>query len=142
MSRSIINSVSQHVARNPVARSIERARIKRYVSDTITEMRALKHGDDCASLLQGVAEALAIAIKSIEGWDDPQDIGGEMCDAIGEIIPMTGNGHKWDVAVCEKMCRALDAAGQILGGMDPRGKLKAWAWAQEIDIRARAEVAA
>lgn len=135
---SIAQITRQHIARNPVARAIERARIKRYVADTITEMRTLAHGESCPSMLQGVAEALAIAIKSIEGWDDPQDIGGEMCDAIDRIIPMTGDGHRWDAAACEPMCRALDAAGQILGGMDPRGKLRAWRWAQEVDMAARA----
>jgi hypothetical protein len=139
--QSIVLSVPKHVARNPVARSIERKRMHQWAVQVSLEMMALEDGTRCDSILVGVAEAVAIALKTIEGWDDPQGIGLDLIKAMAALQSMAEGGYLWRVADCEQMCAAADYSVQILSGMEPAEKMKAWAWAQKINRRAQAEAA-
>ena len=125
-------SVPQHVARNPVARAIERTRLRKFKAETLAEIRALKTWDHAPSLLCGVAEAIAIAAKTIEGWDDPDAIGDVLVDAINAIREMSEAGFVWREKHQALVCEAFDAAMQIIDGQDPRAKVKAWQWSQQI----------
>lgn len=128
----ITHRVTQNVARNPVARAIERKRMETYRVQCTAELRALQHGQVDRSLLMGVAEAIAIAAKSIEGWDDPDEIGTVLVEAMEAIKYISGKDFAWELGACDLICEAFDASMQILSGQDPREKLKAWVWAQNI----------
>lgn len=131
-----------NVAKNPVARAVEKARVKKYFTDNAFEIMAARDGEEKCSLLQGVAETMAIAIKSIEGIDDPHDIGGILVDAMAPIVEMSGDGFKWRAAYAAQLIDALDYAVQILLGVDPADRIKGWAWAQEINRAMAQKVAA
>lgn len=133
--------VQEHVARNPVARAIERQRLKRHVSETVAEMRCLETWAHVPSLIQGVTEAIAMSIKTIEGWDDEDGIGDDLVDAIMRCQEMAEAGFVWQSKHCEPLCLALDYAAQILSGQDARAKVKAWHWAQQVWIDAQGAIA-
>ena len=128
----ITHHVTKNVARNPVARAIERKRMATYKTNCIAELRALAPGEEAPSLMMGVAEAIAIAAKSIEGWDDPDEIGSVLVEAMDAVKYMSGKQFAWEPGACDVICEAFDAAMQILSWQDPREKVKAWVWAQNI----------
>ena len=134
--------MNPHLMRNPVARAIERTKLRRYADQLAAELRAASEGAHMPSHLQGLAETLAIAIKSIEGWDDPDDIGGLMVDAIDAVRLMAEGGFLWRAERMQLVDQALDAAVQILCAQDPMAKLRAWSWAQGIEARVMRELAA
>lgn len=123
--------VTRNVGRNPVARAIERQRLKQWQTAITSEVYLREEGDDCGALLKSAAEAIGSAIKAIEGFDDPHDVGGLMVDAMGDLARMANDGRKWRTETADRLAEALDCAVQILGESDPSTKLKAWKWAQQ-----------
>lgn len=131
------------VARNPVSRAIERAALNRHRISTLAEMRAMPDWAHCPSLLQGVAEAIACAIKTIEGFDDPDSLGDAMVDAMDVITDLAAQGQIWRTGKpADALINAFDIACLVLAGMPPEEKLKAWAWAQRVESVASLEAAA
>ena len=124
--------VSRNVALNPVARSIERQRLAKWFQTNTTELLLLDQGEECGSIVRASAEAIGCAIKSIEGFDDPEDVGGFLVDALADLTRIAQGGFKWDKTHAARVSEALDMAVQILTASDARTKLKAWAWAQRI----------
>ena len=131
--------MNPNLIRNPVSRAIERRRMQQHGAQLAAELRAAADGEHIPSQMHGLAETLAIAIRSIEGWDDPDDIGGLMVDGIDTVRQMAEAGFLWRVQHAELVTQALDAAVQILCAQDPAEKLKAWAWAQGIERRVLAK---
>ena len=130
MSQTAFLSVTPLIASNPVARSIEKARMRKWLLSIQTEMKLLQDGEPCRSLIACVTETLATAIKTLEGWNDPEALGDAMTDAIVACEYMAGLGYVWRAESSELLCDAVDYACQILAGMSPEDKRRAWAWAQ------------
>lgn len=135
-------SVPQHVARNPVARAVERARLRKARLDTALELAMLADWEHAPSILCGVADAVAMAIKAIEGMDDPDYLGDAMVDAMDALTEMSGQGFVWRVKHREAVINAFEIAVDILMGTSPQERLKAWAWSQAVARKVREEVAA
>lgn len=140
--QSLVLSVSRNVAHNPIARAIERRRLQQWFTATSLEMLSTPDGKESSALICGVAEALAIAIKTTEGWDDPEDVGGALIGAMDLALQMSQAGYRWQAQHAQTLCDALDLAIQLLCGMQPAEKLRAWAWAQQVNRKAAAEAAA
>jgi hypothetical protein len=134
---SAVLSVPQIVARNPVARAVERARLKTWFTAMGLEIHAKPHGEHCESLLVGLAEALAIAIRATDGFDDPSDVRGDLTRAMDHLLAMTKADWAWDSACAGELIEALDVAVQLLIASDPKDRLRAWA----VVSRAREETA-
>lgn len=134
-------SRAELVSVNPVSMSIDRKRLNRSRVDTLIEMELMQDWQHCPSLLQGVAEAIAMAIKTIEGWDDENGLGDVMVDAMDIITELSSQGHIWRTGKkAEMLIQAFDEACQILMGQPPREKLKAWVWAQAVNLSVQAEM--
>jgi hypothetical protein len=127
---SITINVPMVLARNPVARAVERANLRRWFTATALQVQSMADGAPCGALLIGLAEALGMATKATEGFDDPHDVRGLLLDAMGRLVAMTDAGSVWDTQHAEPTCDALDVAVQLLASADPKDKLKAWAWCQ------------
>jgi hypothetical protein len=127
---SITINVPMVLARNPVARAVERANLRRWFTATALQVQSMADGAPGGSLLIGLAEALGMACKAAEGFDDPQDVRGTLTEAMGRLVAMTDGGSRWDQAHAEPLCDALDIAVQLLAVSSPEDKLKAWAWCQ------------
>lgn len=124
-------AVDRNVGRNPVARSIERARLRKWLTAMTTELYLMAEGEPCGPFLKSSAEAIGSAIKAIEGFDDPADVGGLMVDAMGDLARMANAGRAWQTSAAERVAEALDCAVQILCEVDARTKLLAWQWARQ-----------
>ena len=128
--------LDEHAARNPVARAIERKRLQSLITTTQIRILSLKDGEDCLVVLDSIAEALAIAIKSIDGWDDPDLLGDILSDAIDECSAMASNRGRWDERQARGLSDAFELAIKIIMGQDPNAKTAAWEWAQQIRLGA------
>ncbi len=140
--QSIVLSVSKNVAQNPIARAIERRRLHQYFTASSIEMLSTPHGKESSSLICGVAEALAIAIKTTEGWSDPEDVCGALIGAMDLALKMSKDGYRWNAEYAHDLVEALDYAIQIISGATPAEKMQAWAWAQQVNRKAAAEAGA
>ena len=130
------------VSGNPVSMSIDRKRINGSRVSALIEMEMLNDWEHCPSLLQGAAEAIAMAIKTLEGKDDVNDLGDVMLDAIDSLVELSSQGHIWRKGKhADAITTGFDIACQILAGMPPEEKLQAWAWTRSVDLRIREEMA-
>lgn len=140
--------VNPNVYGNQVSRAIDRARLGKYLGETVAEMRALQDLQRspttislyCASLLQGAAQAIAMAMKTIEGFEDEQGAGDEMLAALKVITDASGRGFVWPEGdEAAMLIDGFDMAVRILMQMPPDMKLDAWVWTESIDLRAKIE---
>lgn len=132
--------VNPNVYGNQVSRAIDRARLGRHLNETVSEMGSLTSGDHCPSLLQGAAQAIAMAMKTIEGFDDEQGAGDEMLAALKVITDASGRGFVWPEGdEAAMLIDGFDMAVRILMQMPPDMKLDAWVWTESIDLRAKIE---
>lgn len=142
---SIVISVSPAVARNPITRAIERKRLQQFFTSTSIEMLGTPDGEWARSMIHGVAEAISIAVKSVDGYADPAGVRDQLTDALGVLVEMAEAGFIWCAASGHVLVDALDVAVQILSSADPAEKLRAWKWAQDVnaaEFRAAQERAA
>ena len=58
--------VSEHVARNPIARAIQRVQVRQAVANFSTRLHMLAAGEECASDLDATARTLAVALAVLE----------------------------------------------------------------------------
>ena len=133
--------VREHVARNPVARAVEKQRQKAFFTRMGLDILAAQEGEPVESLIQGSAECLSITIKAIEGIDDPHDVGGLMVDAMAVLVEMSLDGFRWRTKHAELLTDALDASVQLLAVVDPADRVRGWNWTQAINRRLAAQVA-
>ena len=130
------------VSNSRVSMAIDRTRIHRSKVAALIEMEMLNDWEHCPSLLQGAAEAIAMAIKTLEGKDDINDLGDVMLDALDAIVDLSNRGHIWRKGkAANAITLGFDVACQILAGMPPEEKLRAWVWTQSVDLRIRSEIA-
>lgn len=130
---SIILNVPQVVARNPVARAVERANLRRWLTSTALQVQLMAEGEPCGSLLIGLCEAIGIALKATEGVEDPHGVRDELTQAMTRLVEMTDAGSVWSTRHAEALHDALDVAVQLLGCTDPRDKVRAWNWVRKIN---------
>lgn len=66
MSATFFTVVSQHVARNPVARAVQRARLDSAMREFQLTLYYLEDGTEQADNIQAAAQVLAVALRLIE----------------------------------------------------------------------------
>lgn len=137
MSNSAFHHVPMVIAKNPVARAIERAKLKKWQESVEGELFGLKDGDACSSFLAGVTEVLGIAMKATEDCDDPADIRGTMTEALRRLAGMAEAG-KWQQDAAPLIAEAVDYAAQLVNGSSPQERLAAWAHVMTIQAVAQA----
>lgn len=137
------NPGNRNIHSNPVSLAIDRTKLRRHLEETVSEMRSMQDWQHCPSLLQGAAQAIAMAIKTIEGFEDAQGVGDEMLTALDAITEMSGRGFVWlGGGLADTLINGFDVACRILMQMPPDMKLKAWEWSERIDLRAKVEAGA
>ena len=96
-------SVSEHVARNPIARAIAKTRLTRAVGDFATRLYLLADGEDVSSDIHAAGHVICVALAIAEGRrEDAPDLRAGM-DA---LIAM--HDGKW----CPEAASVLDTALQ------------------------------
>ena len=72
-----------------------------------------------------------IAIKAIEGMDDPHGIGDDFLLCVEQMIDASERGYTWRVSDAAAFENALRAAVDILQGVSPVEMLDATVWVNQ-----------
>lgn len=127
------------LASNPVARAIERAQLKAHNKAMQAEMRSMQDGALCSGLVKGVGQSVGMAMKTIEGWDDPDSVGDALEAAQRAMISMhnaDADEFFWRSEHTALMCDAIDCATQVLAGMPAEANIRAKLWHDGVVMRA------
>lgn len=107
--------VPQHVASNPVARAIQRARINAAVRDFTTRLHLLQPGEQVATDVMATSHVLHIALHVLEqrGQLDSADArvirGGISC-----LVQLSAAQFLWRAAMATPIDAALERARQVV----------------------------
>lgn len=126
---------------NPLCKQAEAAGLERWRIKHMAMLESYEQGQAVPQMLVTLADVIAPAIKSMEGWDDPDDIGGVMCDAMDAILNMSQDGYRWDKGALPLLKDAIGCAVQVTNGMPVIEIAKAVHWARQVNARVAAEVA-
>lgn len=136
MSRRRTDKALQAMA-HPIARAANRARMERWLTRHVEAIEALATGDDCAHLLPGMLDELAIAARTMVGWDDPDNIGDVILVAVDAIQAMANSGGRWDAAHTAAVKDALQCAVQVNCRMPITSVANAALWARKLSLAAK-----
>lgn len=136
MTQTAFKRVHPLVARNPVARAVEKANMQKWLRSVQIEMGLLGDGEVAESLIVAITETLAVACKTLDGWEDDGGLIDMMTEALEALAHMANAGMKWNREKFQLVSEATDYACQVLWGMSAIEKQKAWAWAQAIQKQA------
>lgn len=105
--------VSEHVARNPVARAIARQRIADAVRDFQTRLYLLEDGEDVQADILAAAKVLAVALSVMQQTGRMATPDARvMAGAMGQCASVTERKFRWKtadaVAIDEGLRRAVD----------------------------------
>lgn len=122
---------------NPLCRQAEAAGMRRWQEKHFAMMDEYADGTEQAAMLVTLADVIAPAIKSMEGWDDPDNIGDVMCDAMDVLGQLAQDGFKWRASAMPLLKEATTIALQVTNGMPVVEIARACAWARQIDLKTR-----
>ena len=109
-----VNVVSQHVARNPIARAIARKKIADAVQDFQTRLYLLQDGENVASDIQASAQTLGLARRILDqrGESDSREA-RIMAGGLGALMDMSNAGHLWRKRHLVALDVALECAVEV-----------------------------
>ena len=120
------------VASNPVAKAVERARLRKWAEAAIDQAEGMQEGQECGSFLAESIELVLMALKAMEGWDDPGAIGDAMVEGVQAAERMVISGSKWNPAEFDLFADSVHYAVQVISGVTPTERMKAALWANAI----------
>lgn len=138
MKNRALNRQVRTVASNPVAKAVERARLRKWAESVIAMAEEMPEGQECGSILSESIELVLMALKAMEGWDDPECIGDAMVEGVQAAERMVIAGSKWNPAEFDVFADAVHFAVQIISGVTPTERVNAALWAGAIKSLAAA----
>lgn len=117
---------------HPLCKQAEAAGLEKWKVKHFQMIDAYRDGEEVQRMLVTLADVIAPAIKSMEGWDDPDDIGGVMAQAMDSLLAMARNGYRWDVSQTALIKDAVSCAVQVTNGMPVLQIAKAVHWARQV----------
>lgn len=117
---------------NRFLRATEAANLEKWRKAHFLMMDGYTAGQQCPHMLTALADVIVTAVKSMEGWDDPDDIGDVLVDAMDAIRVMSEQGFRWDVQAMPLLKEATGYALQITNGMPVMEIAKAAHWARQV----------
>lgn len=117
---------------NPLLRRVEANTLTKWQKAHFEIIDSKQDGDIATSLIGVLAEVIAPAIKSMDGFDDPDGVGDVMVDAMIALAEMSNNGGKWSVAHNNVIKDATNCAVQITNGMPVAHLAKAVLWSRAV----------
>jgi hypothetical protein len=103
-------------AANPIAKAKERHDMHQWIAEMRAFLVAAKDGEPCREAMERVLQFICPAMKSIEGWDDPQGVGDVLCDAVS-IAADVINDNGWKPEALPLIVAGLNEAAQIINQM-------------------------
>ena len=77
---------------NPVAKAIERDKLLRWEKATFNYLSSLNDGQPCQQAMEQILQMICPAMKSIEGWDDPDGVGDVLVAAVEAAADAINDG--------------------------------------------------
>lgn len=113
--------VPQHVASNPVARAIQRARINAAVRDFTTRLHLLQPGEQVATDVMATSHVLHIALHVLEQRGQLDDAAARVIrGGISCLVQLSNARFLWQATMAIPIDTALDRARQVVTAATPR----------------------
>lgn len=119
---------------HPLLRKAEAAGLAKWRSEHFAMMDSY---EDCSvqkHMIVTLADTIAVAFKSMQDWDDPDQVGLVMAEAIGALAEMGEAGFTWRAADVPILKDAVNIATQVINGMPVLETAKAQAWAKTVHL--------
>ena len=126
---------------NPLCKKAEAAGLERWKVKHFEMMDEQAHGTPWPEMVSTLADVICPAIKSIEGWEDPDNIGDVMVAGMEVLANMAKDGYRWDATKRHILKDAVECAVQITNGMPVAHLAKAVHWARKFAANALKESA-
>lgn len=117
---------------HPLCKKAEAAGLERWKVKHFEMIDGYRDGEEVRQMIVTLSDVITPAIKSMEGWEDPDDIGGVMVEAIGGLLAMSRNGYRWDVSQTSLIKDAVNCAIQVTNGMPVLHIAKAVHWSRQL----------
>lgn len=117
---------------HPSLRSVERKNLEKWKSAHFKMIDEFEDGQDCEKMIKILDEVLTTPLKAIEGWSDPDDIGGDICESLVYLNRMACNGYKWDKSKAEQIKAATSDALFLTNQLPIKDIALAAHWTREL----------
>lgn len=132
--QSWFNVVSEDVARNPIARAVQRKRLHDAMRDFQIRLHMLSPGDDAESDIEAAATAIATAIAVLEQRGRLDTPPAKVLR--GGISALVAMGGKWDPRQAIAVDVALNWVRVLMHEASPEEARAAWLRVQALEGRA------
>jgi hypothetical protein len=131
MSAPACKRVRAHVASNPVARAIERARIARSERDFALRVYSIQDGEVAGAELHDAAQTMLIASRVIElrGGKASADH-RTLAAGMHAVASASERGWRWQTADAADVDAAMNLALACLADASQAERIAAWEWAE------------
>lgn len=121
---------------HPLLRQAEASGLAKWRDKHFAMMDEYKDGSRQDAMIQTLADTIAVAFKTMEDWDDPDQIGLILAESLGALAEMGDAGFAWRKADEPLLKEAVNIAIQVLNGMPVIHTAKAQAWARAVNVMA------
>lgn len=101
---------------NPIAKALERRDTQRWIDEMGVYLSSLTPGQECKQAMEHILSFVCPAMKAIEGWDDPDQV-GDVLVACVEAACNVINAGGWMPEALEPIKAGIRDARLIIGGM-------------------------
>jgi ferredoxin-like protein FixX len=101
---------------NPIAKALERRDTQRWIDEMVAYLAEMEDGKECKTAMEHVLSFVCPAMKSIEGWDDPDGIGDVLVDCVEAACNVINSG-RWDKTALPAITAGIKYAREVIGGM-------------------------
>lgn len=119
---------------NPIATALERRDTQRWIGEMSSYLESLKDGQACRDAMEQVLGFVCPAMKSIEGWDDPDGVGDVLVAAV-EAAADVINAGGWLVSALDPIKAGIRDARLVIGAMPVANIAKAKAFTDDLLAR-------
>lgn len=127
---------------NPILRQAEAAGMRRWQDKHFAMMDAYENGTRQDAMIVTLSDIIVPAMKSMEGWADPDSIGDVMEEAMQTLQAMAQDGFQWHACAVPLLKEATAIALQVTNGMPVVEIARACAWARAVGAKAERDVRA
>lgn len=135
MTTTFFTSVHEDVARNPVARAIQRRKVGQAILDFRLTMHFLEEGSDQRSNLLAAAQVLAVGLRVREQQGRRDDV-PVMRGALSAIEDRSRHGFKWRPIDAVPIGVGLKAAEGVMVGASAVVARDAWRFVTRLEAAA------
>lgn len=136
MSASFFRLVDEHVARNPVARAVQRAKLESAIREFQLQLYFLEDGTAQNDNLLAAAKVIAVALRLHEVTGLPAHEANVLKGALSCIEHATARGCKWRSADAPAIDAGIDRAAALVNRCTAQQVRDAWRFVEALEATA------